>query len=270
MKRSPRRERWAYARARRYHAGLTLDDAVTHARELDRQGFRVSLDRVGEHIADPSVAERVTAEYVELARAAAALPRDPCLSVDCSHIGLDVSPGVCRANLERMLGAVPDRSRLIVNAEDSERVAKALPIVAGLGRAGAAIVATVQANLRRSQRDAVELADAGVPVRLVKGAYVEPRSVAWPWGPETDHAFLRLGSQLLDARSEILLASHDETVLEPLLERAPQTTVELILGIRTDYAHGLRRRGVDVMIYATFGEGWFNYWMRRVAEARGA
>jgi proline dehydrogenase len=131
-------------------------------------------------------------------------------------------------------------------------------------------MATLQANLRRSAPDAERLAAAGVPIRLVKGAYPEPPDVAHAWGEETDLAFLRLAHMLRAAGARVALATHDPVLREALLASPGGFSVEMLLGVREDDARALARRGVPTRIYVPFGERWFRYWMRRVAESVGA
>jgi proline dehydrogenase len=130
--------------------------------------------------------------------------------------------------------------------------------------------ATVQANLRRTPADLERLVTAGVHVRLVKGAYVEPPDRALPYGEPTDIAYLRLAHQLAAADIPFSLATHDGVLREALLTALGPVPVEHLLGVRPDVLDELTARGVPVRVYIPFGDNWFRYWMRRVAESRGA
>jgi proline dehydrogenase len=132
------------------------------------------------------------------------------------------------------------------------------------------VQATVRANLKRSLADARKLAEAGVPIRLVKGAYVEDPAVAHTWGEATDLAFLELGYELHRAGAEIALGTHDPVLREALLQALPGIGIEMLLGVRPSDARSLAARSVPVGIYVPYGEGWFRYAMRRFAESRGA
>jgi len=131
------------------------------------------------------------------------------------------------------------------------------------------VAATLQANLRRSPRDGLMLAEAVVPIRLVKGAYVEPPAVAHAWGDETDIAFAELAHELHRAGAEVSLATHDPVLREALLPAMPGVGVEMLLGVRPDDQAALAARGVPVRVYVPYGDGWFRYAMRRLAESRG-
>ena len=141
-----------------------------------------------------------------------------------------------------------------------------LPLADG----GAPLGATLQANLRRSHEDAERLAGAGLHVRLVKGAYVEASDVARPYGEETDLAYIRLAHRLAESGEPLALATHDRPLREALLRGLPDAECELLLGVRSEDAEQLARDGHTVRLYVPFGEGWFRYWMRRLAESRGA
>lgn len=111
---------------------------------------------------------------------------------------------------------------------------------------------------------------AGVHVRLVKGAYVERPERALPYGEATDIAYLHLAQQLAEADACFALATHDGVLREALLGALGPRPVEQLLGVRPEELDDLVTRGVPVRVYVPFGEDWFRYWMRRVAESRGA
>jgi proline dehydrogenase len=128
------------------------------------------------------------------------------------------------------------------------------------GRLGA----TAQANLHRTPEDVERLLDAGVHIRLVKGAYVEQPDRALPYGEFTDIAYLRLAHRLAAADAPFALATHDGVLREALLAALGPVPVEQLLGVRPDVVDDLTARGVPVRVYVTFGHNWFRYWMRRI------
>jgi proline dehydrogenase len=243
---APKRRAWRSAR--RYVAGETLEDAVATVRRLHAAGFESSVDLFGER-GRREDADRVAREYERLC---AALSGEPgaWISIDFSHVAFDVDV------LDRIAAAVPEGRRLQVGAEEAavtDRVLDAVIAVAGRGRP---VEATLQANLKRSPEDAERLTHAGVPIRLVKGAYVEQD--AHPWGPATDHAYAELAHRLPDAA----LATHDEALLADL----PHPRVEHLLGL----APRTPRPNRSTRIYVPYGPDWFRYFMRRRAESQGA
>ena len=265
----PGGEPMAYRWALPYVAGARLPDALARVHLLASEGLASSIDFFGDSVADPLEADRVTDEYVVLAAALDQAPNDCFLSIDLSHIGLDQSGAAVQRRLERICAALPADRRLQVGAEQEHRADRILATVLAVARRGAAVSATVQANLVRSRADAHELAAAGVPIRLVKGAYVERPGVCLPSGEPTDLAYLELAHELHANRAEIALATHDAVLREALLRALPDASVEMLLGVRNDEASALARRGVPTRIYVPYGDNWFRYAMRRWAESVG-
>jgi proline dehydrogenase len=141
--------------------------------------------------------------------------------------------------------------------------------VAARGLAGR-LGATAEANFYRTERDLERLAAAGVQVRLVKGAYVDRSDRARPYGEPTDLAYLRYAHWLAASGAPFALATHDGVLREALLLALGPRPVEQLLGVRPDVLGDLVARHVPVRVYVPFGPDWFRYWMRRVAESRGA
>jgi proline dehydrogenase len=256
--------------ARRYVAGRTLDEALPTVHRLVAAGLGVSLDVFGEGVDDESAASAVVDEYRAAATATSAVDGDVYLEVVPSHLGLDLGVDVCRRHLERIVQALPAGGRLEISAEESWRTPRIIELTLALAGAGAPLVATVQANLRRSPADTDRLVEAGVPVRLVKGAYLEDADTVLPWGDETDIAFVELAHRIHAGGVPLTLATHDPVLREALLAALPGATVEMLLGVREADAVDLVGRGHGVRIYTPYGPNWFRYWMRRVAESRGA
>jgi proline dehydrogenase len=247
--------------AARYVAGETLEEALAVATRLRAAGLDCSLDLFGERERDPAAIEQALQGY---ARLAAAIAPGTWVSVDLSHVGLET--GTAADALRRIGAALPAGARLQVGAEEAARADAILDAVLAAHAAGVPVTATLQANLRRAPDDADRLAAAGVPVRLVKGAYVEAPSVAHPYGPQTDAAYGALAAQLHAAGATVLLATHDPA-LRDVLADAP---VEMLLGVRAADAVALVAAGRPVRIYAPYGRDWLRYLLRRRAEAEGA
>jgi proline dehydrogenase len=262
--------RAAYKQARRYVAGERLEDAIALASRLDREGIAASLDFFGEQVADPEAAQEAADAFVSLASALDDLPDSTYLAIDLSHIGLDVGSDFCRRQLERIAGALPSGRRIDIGAEDSGRTEAAQRVALDAAHAGAPLQMTLQANLRRSSGDWPRLVEAGIAIRLVKGAYVERPEVAFPFGTETELAYLQLANALHESGAQLALATHDAVIREALLMAFGPTPIEMLLGVRSEDADDLVRRRIPVRLYVPYGNGWFRYWMRRIAEARGA
>jgi proline dehydrogenase len=218
------RER-AWRSARRYVVGPQASDAAAVARRLDASGLGASIDLFGERTS-PAAAPAVARDYVELcALLADATSERTWLSIDLSHIAFDA------ALLETIARAVPPGRRLQVGAEEAAVADRVLDAVIGVAQRGLPVEATLQANLRRSPADAERLGAAGVPVRLVKGAYPEAPDVALPWGPPTDRAYTALARRLHLAGVDVALATHDPLLRATLLPEMPGARCEVLLGV---------------------------------------
>jgi proline dehydrogenase len=261
----------AWRAAARYVAGRSRAEALDRAGGLLQGGHGVSLDLFGELVRDPAAADRVVEDYLALAAALPAPPADAWLAVDLTHLALDVDPAGTVDRLAAITAALPPGRRVQVGAEDAARtdaVLKCVMDVAGRGRADR-LGATVQANLLRSPADADALIESGVHVRLVKGAYVEARG-AHPYGEATDVAYLRLGFRLAERGAKWSMATHDGRIRKTLLLGPGTVTVEQLLGVRPQLLEELHQRAVPTRVYVPYGADWFRYWMRRLAESRGA
>jgi len=269
---APLGERLAWRAASRYVVGTTAEAAARAARELRARGVGSSIDQFGELVRDTATARRVAASYLELADQVNALPADTWLSIDLSHLGLDVDPRGCADHLAAIAARLSAGRRIQVGAEDFSRADAVLACIETVARQGLAgrLGATAPANFRRTPRDLERLVAAGVHIRLVKGAYVEPGGRALPFGEPTDLAYLRLAHRLAETRADFALATHDGLLREALLAALGPRPVEQLLGVRPAMADELVARGVPVRVYVPFGNDWFRYWMRRLAESRGA
>ncbi len=261
----------AWRAASRYVAGRSRDEALSTTVDLLAQGHGVSVDLFGELVRDEAIADRLTEDYLALAAALPVPPADVWLSLDLSHLAIGTDPTGAADPLATIAGALPSGRRIQVGAEDAARTDAVLGCV--LDVAGRSLAnrlgATVQANLLRSERDLDSLAAAGVHVRLVKGAYLEPTGTH-PYGEATDVAYLRLGFRLHEAGAAWSMATHDGRLREALLLALGPVPVEQLLGVRLDTLQELKARGVPTRVYVPYGPDWFRYWLRRLAESRGA
>jgi len=257
--------------ASRYVAGRSRAEALDTAGEFLVRGHGVSLDLFGELVHDVDTGVRIADEYLALAAVLPPPPADAWLAVDLTHLALDVDPAGTADRLATIVAALPPGRRVQVGAENAERTDAVLTCVLGVARRGLAdrLGATVQASLLRSPADADALVEAGVHVRLVKGAYVEPAGVH-AYGEATDVAFLRLGFHLAERGAAWSMATHDGRLREALLLALGTVPVEQLLGVRPQVLDELHQRGVPTRVYVPYGSDWFRYWMRRVAESRGA
>jgi proline dehydrogenase len=271
VKALPGGEAAAWRGASRYVAGRSQSQALATATTLLKQGHAVSVDLFGESVNDPAAGDRVLEDYVELASALPPSPSDAWLSVDLMHLALDTDSAAAAERLATIARLLPAGRRIQVGAQDAGHTDAILGCVLDVAGRGLAdrLGATVQANLLRSPVDADALAEADVHVRLVKGAYIEPTG-AHPHGEATDVAFLRLGFRLAKRDATWSMATHDGRVREPLLLAHGSLPVEQLFGVRPEILDELHGRGIPTRVYVPYGPDWYHYWLRLVAESRGA
>lgn len=265
----PSGEAGAWRAASRYVAGRSRDEALAKANEVLGQGHCISVDLFGELSKDPADARRVADEYLALIDVLA--DERAWLAVDLSHFAVDVDAQGAADLLAEIATALPAGRRIQVGAEDAARTDKVLQCVLDVAGRGLAdrLGATVQANLKRSPDDLSALTEAGTHVRLVKGAYVES-SGAHPYGEPTDIAYLRLAHQLAATDGNWSLATHDGRLREAVQLAVGPVPVEQLLGVRPEVLAELKSRDIPTRVYIPYGPDWFRYWLRRVAESRGA
>jgi proline dehydrogenase len=261
----------AFRQARRYVAGLNEDAVLAVVRELRDGGLDVSVDLFGEDVEDAATADRVVERYLALVARLAAYP-GAYLSLDCSHLGLVADPAACGVRVRQIARGLPAGMRLQLGAEQASRTDAILGIALQVASEGLPVMQTVQANLRRSSSDVAALVAASVPIRLVKGAYVEAPELAFPWGPETDSAYVEIATRLAELGAEHSLATHDQAILQRLLptqDGVPGPAVECLRGVRPEAARRLAASGRHVRVYVPYGTRWFRYAARRAAESIG-
>jgi proline dehydrogenase len=267
---TPRLAHAARRAADRYLGGETIEQAVETIDRLHTEGFATAIDSFGEAVTDRNRVEETVAHYLRVNRELTHLKPPVNVWVDLSNLGLDISTDLCLQSVGRIVETLPEGSLLQVRAHDSSRTDRILDIVLRLAVDGAPVMPTLQAHLRRSPEDAHRLIAADVPVMLVKGTTLEPRDAAYPWGEQTDLAFIRLAHELHAGGVQLAIGTHDPVLREALIATLDGIGVEMLLGVRPEDGHDLLHRGHRVRIYIPFGPDWFRYWLRRLAEARGA
>ena len=260
------RTSWGRRAVQRFVAGNTIGEAVAAAVEMKGRGFTVTLDRLGE-ASTGAKADAYAADAARLLEAQAAAGLEPNVSVKLTAIGLSEGSAVATARLERILMTAQRVNGFVrVDAEHAESLDALHEIVLAARAAGRPVGTVLQANMRRSVADCARLTSAGVPIRLVKGAY-DPGADGVGDPAAVDAAYLALASTLLATSVPLAFGTHDERILTQLAERSRgRAEAQLLYGVRSDLADRLASAGWRVRIYTPYGPDWWPYSLRRMAE----
>ncbi len=270
--------RWGLARrmARRFVAGETLEDAISASQALNQRGLLVTLDYLGESVARAEDTEAVVAMYRALLDRIQQRGLKASISLKLTHLGLDISEELCQTNLRHILTTAKAHGiPVTIDMENTPytdvtlRIYRTMRDEYDFSNVGTVI----QSYLRRSEADMQALAAEGAHIRLVKGAYLEPAELAFPDKAEVDASFIRLLRDYLPSSGYLCIASHDEQMIAAGQSAAkalalPPTRYEfqMLYGIRSARQEELAKAGHQVRVYVPFGEAWYPYFMRRLAE----
>jgi len=264
---------------RRFVAGREAGDALAVIGALDRDGLSSAVTCLGENVRAPADAARATEIYLGLLDAIGKDKLRTIPSLKLTHLGLDLDERLCVTNLTRVL----DRARAVgtriwVDMESSRYTDRTLDLYARLRPAHPHLGCVVQAYLRRTPADVERLVELGATVRLCKGAYHEPPALAYPDKRDVDASYARLAERLLAADAQARgvypgFATHDERLQRHIRRLATERgiaadrfEIQMLYGIRHDLHAPLRAGGVTLRVLVPFGEDWYGYFMRRLAE----
>jgi proline dehydrogenase len=261
--------------ASRFVAGETADDAIRVIRNLNARGLLATADYLGEHCAAWRDAEAAVATYVDVLARIEEERLDANVSLKLTQLGLDLDEARCEEALERVVTAADGRGNFVgVDMEGSAYTERTLAM---FGRVHAqhpdAVGAVIQAYLYRSAADVRSLVRMGAQVRLCKGAYAEPPSIAYADRAEVDRNFVRLAEILLALGRYPAIATHDPAMITHARKFSQTWSIDrdrfefqMLYGIRRDLQQELRDAGYRVRVYIPFGTAWYPYLTRRLAE----
>ncbi len=268
--------RFAFFRktAWRFVAGEDLDDAVRAVRECNQQKIRCSLDFLGENTRSREDATRATQEVITILDRIHVERIECNVSVKLTQLGLDLDQEFCYVNLMRIVRHARDLGNFVrVDMEDSSYTQRTLDLVLRARAEAENVGAVIQSYLYRSEKDIQTLIERRIRVRLCKGAYLEPETVAYKKKADTDANFLKLMQALLVSGIYHGIATHDEKMINATIEFAQARKTgkdcfefQLLYGIRRDLQARLAAEGYNVRIYVPYGSRWYPYFMRRLAE----
>jgi proline dehydrogenase len=261
--------------ASRFIAGETIDAAIEASRRLQSQGLLITLDCLGESVTTLEAAVAATREYVRLMDIIVDAGIERNISLKLTQLGIDVDRATCVDNLRRILEPAARHEFFVrIDMEHSPYTERTLEIFETLWeQAYRNLGLALQSYLYRTEGDVNRMNELGARVRLVKGAYKEPSSVAFQQKAEVNAAFVRLARVLLDEGTYPAMATHDPGVIEEIRAYAAARGIakdryefQMLYGIRRDLQASLVAVGHRMRVYVPFGREWFPYFMRRLGE----
>src|SRR5438477_4787508 len=261
--------------ARRFIAGETVEEAIETSRHVQSQGLHLTLDYLGESVRTSQEADAATREYVRLLDVIVASGIERNISLKLTQLGAGIDRATCVDNLRRILEPAGRHGFFVrIDMENSPWTQLTVEIFETLWQQEYRNLGiALQAALRRTETDLRHMNELGARVRLVKGAYKEPQTVAYQRKADVDAAFLRLMHLLLDSGNYPAIATHDPAMIEETKSYAQQRGIgkdrfefQMLYGIRRDLQEELAREGYGMRLYIPFGREWFPYFMRRLGE----
>jgi len=258
----------------RYIAGDTLEEAVSTVRDLNERGCVATIDLLGESTESKADAAGKLKDYKEVVDALDEHGLKSGISVKLTGLGLDLNEELCRANLEEIVGYAGARGRFVrVDMEDSPHTEATLRIVEDMHARHENTGAVLQAYMRRSIEDVQRAIRAGFSVRLCKGIYDEPRSVAYKDFHTVRQNYIFLLDELLRGGVYVGIATHDEFLIWHALRLIHQLEIpkdryefQMLLGVDEELRGILVGAGHKLRVYVPFGEDWYEYSTRRLKE----
>ncbi|HZC04687.1 MAG TPA: proline dehydrogenase family protein [Ktedonobacterales bacterium] len=260
--------------ARRFVAGESLDAAMQATHALNKRHISVSVDHLGENTTDEREASAAANDYVGIIERIHQEGADANISVKLTALGLDISDQICRDNLTRVLRRAGEYGIFVrVDMEASEYTQRTVDLVAELHHTFDNVGTVMQSALYRTPDDVDRLLHERVRMRLVKGAYLEPSTVAYAHKADVDSAYMRLLWPLLERGVYPAFATHDERMIDAVIRIARERDIprarfefQMLYGIRRDLQERLAAAGYNVRVYLPYGSQWYPYLTRRMAE----
>jgi proline dehydrogenase len=258
--------------ASRFVAGDTLESAIAVTQDLNAKGMCVSLDHLGEHVSDIGEAALAKDSYLACLEQIAAKHLDANISIKLTQLGMGLDNGVAATHLDEIASAaLVAGTTVTVDMEESVHTQTTVDLFAGAQRAHGNLGIAVQSYLHRTAADLDRIIPLGGHVRLCKGAYAEPPDIAYHSDAEVDDSFDRLGTLLMQSPGvKPAIASHDDARISKILQAAGNRSepweFQMLYGIRRDRQAELVGMGHEMRVYVPYGEAWYPYLTRRMAE----
>ena len=273
--------KWGFVRksVKKFMPGEEFEDALAAGKQQQQQGINSIFTKLGENLTRAEEFEEVTQHYLDAFDKIAASGVDGQISVKPTQLGLDLDRALCERNMDRLLERAEQRNNFLwIDMEGSPYVDPTIELFKRARARSARVGIAIQAYLYRSPKDVESLIPLGPTIRIVKGAYLEPPNIAYPKKSDVDEAFFKLCTRLMapDAQktgSLVHIATHDIALAERLIayireQNVPKSSYEfaMLYGIQRNQQLKLARDGQRLRVLISYGEYWFPWYMRRLAE----
>jgi len=260
--------------SRRFVAGEEVDEAIDATRVLNGRSLQVALDHLGENVSKAEQARASAQDYIRAIERIKQTGVDANISVKLTALGLDISQELCEQNVRSILEYAQQYAIFVcIDMEGSDYTEQTVDITLRLHKQFEYVGTVIQSYLYRSKKDIEQLIAQGVRVRLVKGAYKEPKEIAFQQKTEVDRNYVRLMMMLLSRGNFPAIATHDEAIINAACKYVRDNGIgksafefQMLYGIRRDLQEKLVSQGYNVRIYVPYGSQWYPYFMRRLAE----
>ena len=258
----------------RFVAGEVVDDAIEATRALNKVKMHVSLDHLGENVSDAKEAISAAQDYIAILDRITEAGVDANISVKLTALGLDISQDLCEENVCRILEHAQQFPIFVrIDMEGSAYTEQTVDITLRMHKQYEHVGTVIQSCMYSSKKHVEQLNAQGVRVRLVKGAYKEPKTVAFQQKSEVDHNYIRLMSMLLQRGNYPAIATQDEAIINATCKFARDNGIsksafefQMLYGIRRELQEKLVSQAYNMRIYVPYGSQWYPYLMRRMAE----
>ncbi|WP_019119693.1 proline dehydrogenase family protein [Brevibacillus massiliensis] len=257
--------------AKRFVAGETREQGIGAGLELHQKGYAISLEYIGENTRTAKECIQAKNEFCDLITEAGRRSIPATISLDLSHIGLAVEPELALAHLRELAEAAKKNGlSVMISMEESQKTSQIIEVYQRLGNEYPHVGITIQAHLHRSADDLLELRKYPGRIRIVKGAYQEPREAALPRSQELTERYLSMVDTLAEANHPVSIATHDESIIREVLQRdyakQPHVEFEMLYGVRTELLSQLKEKRCRTKVYVIYGTEWYLYLCHRLAE----
>lgn len=257
--------------ARRYITGEKRFEGIKIAQKLFTEGYRVSLEYIGENSLTIKESVKAKEEFLHIINDFSTHTIKQTVSLDLSHIGLTINPKIAEENIiEIAEKASMHNITIMISMEESDKTEDILSIYKNVSKMFSNVGITIQAHLYRSREDIKELLTYPGKIRVVKGAYKEPTDIAIPRSNALNENYLYIVEQLIRANHPVSIATYDEAILDEFERRnyfqLPNVEIEMLYGIQPNLLKKLKNKGYPCKVYLTYGNDWFLYVCHRLAE----